>query len=198
MSNAIRNITRASRALARPTTHTPARSFHSPFAVLGNSSQLTAPPPPSSNVYDKQTEEFTDSFSDARTYVVCQPTSSYYAVPSGAYPTSAPYVNFTATEAPNKEGAALSSTSSNPFAHPITRRAPQNASGVGESAAVRNAEAPGELGARGGSHGGLGLMDKAGTKPGDGTLASRNPPPDGKVAERNSKLGLENAWKERK
>lgn len=41
-------------------------------------------------------------------------------------------------------------------------------------------------------------MDKAGTQPGDGELASRNPQPDGKVAEKFSKLGVEGAWKERK
>ena len=42
-------------------------------------------------------------------------------------------------------------------------------------------------------------MDAASTKPGEGELASRNPQPDDtKVAEKNSALGVDHAWKERK
>ena len=83
------------------------------------------------------------------------------------------------------------------------RAAPQNptgsndAAGIQESAAVRFRDAPGEQSK--GSGGGLGLMDAASTKPGEGELASRNPQPDDpKVAEKFSALGVDNAWKARK
>jgi len=55
------------------------------------------------------------------------------------------------------------------------------------------------MGDRGGSDGGLDLMDKTSTKPGsDGELADRNPPPLSKEAEAFSKKGLKDAWKDRK
>ena len=121
-----------------------------------------------------------------------------YDVPYGAFPTSAPYVNFAATEPPVT--GPRSSTSPD-LAHPFTtRRVPQNSSGVKESSAVRFREAQGELHTRGGSDGGLGLMDKASTKPGDlGELPSSNPPPDAPgVAEKFSAMGVDHAWKARK
>lgn len=50
-----------------------------------------------------------------------------------------------------------------------------------------------------GSNGGLDLMDKKGSvKKGDAELASRNPPPIGDVAEKFSKAGVDEAWKQRK
>jgi hypothetical protein len=120
-------------------------------------------------------------------------------VPAGAYPTSAPYVNFAAKSVPDSTGMQYSSTGGELLAHDTTTAAaPQNLTGVGESSAVRYATAPGEMGARGGSHGGLGLMDKQRTKPGTGRLAERNPPPDGRAAEKFSKAGVEQAWKLRK
>lgn len=55
------------------------------------------------------------------------------------------------------------------------------------------------MGKREGGYGGLGLMDGASTEEGKGELASRNPQPDQPdVAEKNSKLGVKNAWKDRK
>ncbi|TFK40134.1 hypothetical protein BDQ12DRAFT_680402 [Crucibulum laeve] len=198
-----RNATSAARSTPRPA---PARSFHSPFVVLGNS-PLTAPPSASSNVssvYEKYNEHYNEPFissSGTRTYVVSEPDAStrHYQVPAGAYPTSAPYVNFTATEAPDFEGAQTSSTSSSIFAHQFTTRAArQHRGGVGESSAVRHQSAPGEMGARGGGYGGLGIMDKNGTTAGIGELGARNPPPDGAAAESFSKAGVDNAWKLRK
>ncbi|KIK62482.1 hypothetical protein GYMLUDRAFT_41935 [Collybiopsis luxurians FD-317 M1] len=93
----------------------------------------------------------------------------------------------------------MSSTSSSP-AHPVlTRAVPHNESGVGESAAVRHSVAPGAMGQRGGSYGGTGLVDEQGTRPGQGSLGDRNPPPiDGQVVEKFSKLGVKDAWQARK
>ncbi|PCH42509.1 hypothetical protein WOLCODRAFT_120682 [Wolfiporia cocos MD-104 SS10] len=201
--SALRALSKHTRSLSR--TFAPARAFHSPFKVLSSAnSPLTAAPAPSSNVsplYEKQLDhspEPTVSSSGTHMYVVSEPdpADTPYAVPSGAYPTSAPYQNYAAAEAPANEGARRASTSPS-FAHPITDRAPQNEAGVKESSAIRHAAAPGEMGARGGSEGGLGMMDAQTTKQGQGTLADRNPPPDA-VAEKFSKLGVGSAWKERK
>ncbi|KIJ62770.1 hypothetical protein HYDPIDRAFT_75397, partial [Hydnomerulius pinastri MD-312] len=209
----VRSLSLVSRVLPRAQqirARAPLRRFHSPFIALNSSSSpLTSPPsassavsPITSAVYEKQHDlspEPRVSSSGTRTYVVSEPDPSHtpYEVPSGAYPTSASYVNFVETTAPNPYGTHSSASSSAP--HPYTTRAvPQNESGVGESAAVRNAEAPGEMGRRGGSHGGLGLMSESSTQAGDGKLADRNPPPDSRVAPRWSKLGVDQAWKERK
>ncbi|KAH7927911.1 hypothetical protein BV22DRAFT_1005886 [Leucogyrophana mollusca] len=184
----------------------PSRSFHSPFVALNSTtSPLTSAPSSASNVstvYEKQDEHSPDpqiSSSGTRTYVVSEPDPSNtpYQVPSGAYPTSAPYVNFKATDAPNYDGQHSSSSASLPHPH-TTGAAPQNEAGVGESAAVRHAGAPGMMGRKGGSHGGLGLMSKAGTKEGNSQLSGRNPSPDSDVAPKWSKLGVDHAWKERK
>lgn len=159
MSRILRSMSTGSRLVSRPLPSSSYRQFHSPFVVLKGDSPLTPPPSPSSvsSVYEKQHDsspEPVHSPSGRRTYVVSEPdaSSKYYEVPSGAYPTSAPYVNPTPTEAPDTHGAQVSSTSSTPLAHKQTiRTVPQNRSGVGESAAVRHAEAPGEMGKRGGS-----------------------------------------------
>lgn len=92
----------------------------------------------------------------------------------------------------------MSSTSSS-LAHPVlTRAVPQNESGVGESSAIRHADAPGSMGQRGGSEGGVGLADAQGTRAGEGSLADRNPPPiESKVVEKFSKMGKD-AWQARK
>jgi len=98
----------------------------------------------------------------------------------------------------------MSSTSPDRAHSTLTQRVSQNESGVGESAGVRFAKAPGELGDRGGSYGGLGMMDKdgsGGTKAGKGgVLSDRNPGPTDSdtVVERNSRLGVKEAWKTRK
>ncbi|THH02796.1 hypothetical protein EW026_g110 [Hermanssonia centrifuga] len=204
MSSALRSVAKHTRSVSRTIAAAPTRSFHSPFAVL-SSSPLTSPPAPSSEVsplYEKQLDHSPHpqlSPSGQRTYVVSEPDprSTPYEVPYGAYPTSAPYQNFPATEAPTIEPRA--STSPN-LAHPSTTRAvPQNPEGVQESSAVRFREAPGKLYEKGGSYGGLGLMDEASTKPGEGELSSRNPQPDQPdVAKKFSDLGVDNAWKARK
>lgn len=210
MSRAIRSMSTGFRLVscpARPLPSSSLRQFHSPFVILKDNSPLTSPPSPSSSVssvYEKQFDSSPEpvrSPSGRRTYVVSEPdtSSKYYEVPSGAYPTSAPYVNFTSTEAPDTNGAQVSSTSSALLAHKQTiRTVPQNRSGVGESAAVRYAEAPGEMGKRGGSHGGLGLMDKKGTVAGEFPGTDRNPPPIGQVGEAFGRKGLDDAWKQRK
>lgn len=203
MSLPFRLLSKNSCSISRLSRPSASRSFHTPFAVLGNS-PLTSPPPPTSSVYEKQLDhspEPIDTFSGTRTYVVSEPdaSSKFYEVPSGAYPTSAPYVNFTPTETPNSDGALVSSTSSTPLAHEqTTRTVPQHKGGVGESSAVRHAQAPGQMGERGGSHGGLGLMDEKGTIPSEVSPIDRNPPPDGDIAETFSKKGIRDAWKERK
>ncbi|KAF9533749.1 hypothetical protein CPB83DRAFT_844473 [Crepidotus variabilis] len=183
------------------------RPFHSPFAVLGNS-PLTSPPPPEhqsniSSAYEKHYDHAPEPVAHTgyRTYVVSEPDahSRHYQVPAGAYPTSAPYVNFTATSAPDVTGFQYSSTSGELRAHEVTSRAAaQHAKGVGESSAVRNASSPGAMGVRGGGYGGLAMMDKKGTTTTGSQLADRNPPPDGAAAEKYSKAGVDGAWKLRK
>jgi len=116
------NLLRSSRVWSKSLKPAPAartRSFHSPFAVL-NTQSATRTPSIASSVYDKQVEsgsEPTLTYGGSKTYVVSEPdpANAPYKVPAGAYPTSLPYVNFTATEAP--EDAPMSSTSST-FAHP--------------------------------------------------------------------------------
>lgn len=153
--------------------------------------------------YEKQADVSPDPLpphTTNRTYVVSEPdpTDSHYAVPAGAYPTSAPYVNFSHTEPPSQDGQG-SSTSSDRHAHTVTTAAAdQHKGGVGESAAVRFKEAPGEMGTRGGGYGGQQVVDREGTTKGTGHLADRNPPPDGPAAEMFSKAGVDGAWKLRK
>lgn len=118
-------------------------------------------------------------------------------MPYGAYPTSAPYVNFKPTEAPNPEGIHASTSASLPHHH-TTRAVPRNAAGVGESAAVRYKEAPGEMGRRGGGYGGLRLMDESSTYQGAAELPDRNSSPDSDVAAHWSKVSIQDARKERK
>lgn len=211
MSNILRIVSKHGRSLAQPSKiHRFAlgRSFHSPFVVLNSPS--TSSPSSAANVspmssvsplYEKQHDHSPEpqvSSSGTRTYVVSEPdpANTPYAVPSGAYPTSGPYVNYQPTEAPNPEGKHSSTSASLPH-HYTTRAVPRNAAGVGESAAVRYREAPGDMGRRGGSYGGLGLMDESGTHQGTAELPDRNPSPDSDAAARWSKLGVQNAWKER-
>ncbi|KAF9237654.1 hypothetical protein BU15DRAFT_63042 [Melanogaster broomeanus] len=185
MSKVFRSMSVLARVLPRlqqVQTKAPSRSFHSPFVTHNSSSSpLTTPPsasPITTPVYEKQGDHAPEpliSSSGKRTYVVSEPDPSNtpYEVPSGAYPTSAPYVNFGETAAPNPDGVYSSTSSSTP--HPYTtRNVPQNDAGVGESAAIRNAEAPGEMGRRGGSYGGLGLMDEASTTHSDGRVGESN------------------------
>ncbi|KAI0076215.1 hypothetical protein K474DRAFT_1663341 [Panus rudis PR-1116 ss-1] len=206
--SSIRALAKHARSLSRTVQTRPIahiRDFHSPFALLSSSeSPLTSPPPPpQAALYEKQSEYSPEprvSSAGTQTYVVSDPdpANTPYEVPSGAYPTSAPYQEYTRTEAPSNAPRA---STANAYAHPITTNAvPHNESGVGDSAAVRHREAQGELHAKGGSYGGLGLMDKEGTtKKSSAELADRNPPPDRPdVAEKFSKLGVDNAWKARK
>ncbi|KAI0058801.1 hypothetical protein BV25DRAFT_1909047 [Artomyces pyxidatus] len=197
--SALRIATKHTRTLSQILRSAPAhtRSFYSPFAVLAEKSPLTNPPASASTVSSTgpSQEVYEHEHRSGTVYVVSEPDPSDrpYAVPAGAYPTSAPYVNFMSTEAPT---AHVSSSTSSSVAHPtLTRRAPQNEAGVGESAAVRYRSAPGEMGGRGGGDGGLGLMDEATTRPGEGELASRNPPPIQDVGEDIAKLGIRDAWK---
>lgn len=213
------------RMLARPIARAPrlTRTFRTPFAALRQpttSPLETAPASDStaSSIYQKQEAPTADPH--GATYVVSEadPTDAPYKVPSGAYPATTPYVNFAAAERPGGLDMPPSSTSPEP-AHPErTARLPKNESGVGESAAVRNASAPGEMGARGGGQGGLGLQDKAGTSQPDKELDTvvnkvrgdemvrlrergahlRLQVPIQENAERMSELGVKDAWKERK
>ena len=66
-----------------------------------------------------------------------------------------------------ERGVKERSSSSSEVAYSVTTgRVPKHEGGVGESAAVRAGSSPGEMGKRGGGDGGLGLMDKEGTKEG--------------------------------
>ncbi|KAI0635814.1 hypothetical protein C8Q77DRAFT_1170127 [Trametes polyzona] len=213
MSTVLRALSKHTRALSNatrsvPTASTSTRAFHSPFAVLSTSqSPLTTPPASTSSAggfYEKQFDHSPDPYTSSaghRTYVVSEPdpADTPYEVPSGAYPTSAPYQHYTRTEAPVPEGAQFASTAPG-LAHPATTtKVPRNEAGVGESASVRYREAPGEMGARGGSYGGQGLADAKGTQKGPGgELPDVNPPPLFERSEKFSKAGVDNAWKERK
>ncbi|KAG1722863.1 hypothetical protein EDB19DRAFT_1954365, partial [Suillus lakei] len=127
------------------------RSFYSPFVVLN--SPLTSPAlnmsPMLALLYKKQHDhspELQISSAGMCTYVVSEPDPANmpHAVPSGTYPTTAPYVNFTPMDMSNPEGKHSSSSVSLP--HPYTTRAVhQNADGIGKSASVRYGEAPGEM-----------------------------------------------------
>jgi hypothetical protein len=137
MSNTIlRVFSKHARSLSQPLT----RSFHSPFVVL-NSSLSTPSNLSSASLYEKQHDHSPEpqiSSAGTRTYVVSEPdpANTPYAVPSGAYPTTAPYVNFKPTDAPNPEGKHSSNSASLPHPH-VTRAVPRNADGVGESASVK-------------------------------------------------------------
>lgn len=187
--SALRTLSKHARSLSHSVT-TPkpvgARAFHSPFAAL-STPMAHSQPQAHTSLYEKQLDHSPEpswSSNGSRMYVVSEPDPSQtpYEVPYGAYPTSAPYRNYTATETPVRAGARFSSTSSS-FAHPLTRLAPRNESGVKESSAVRNAEAPGEMHARG-----------EGSKLDNG-LAERNSPPLRENAEKFSKAGVDGAWK---
>ncbi|KAG1747160.1 uncharacterized protein EDB91DRAFT_1116750 [Suillus paluster] len=204
MTNILRLFSKHARSLSKIPTLALRRSFHSPFVALN--SPLTSPAPNASPMsassYEKQHDHSPEpqvSSAGTRTYVVSEPdpANTPYAVPSGAYPTTAPYVNFKPTDPPNPEGKYSSSSASLPHSF-TTRAVPKNAAGVGESAAVRYGESPGEMGRRGGSYGGLDLMDESSTHKGPAELPDRNPSPDSDVALRWSKLGVQEAWKERK
>lgn len=206
----------ASTPLKTVTTATPAatRSFHSPFAVLSTaSSPLTTPLDSAANAaaeaaaaaYEKQVDAAPEPHvtpTGTRTYVVSapDPADSPYEVPSGAYPNSSPYVHTYPEDANGERQPQLSSSTSEHPAHPVTtRRVPINELGVGESAAVRFRAAPGAMGSRGGSEGGLGLMDKASTTHAtEGSPPDVNPPPLSSESEKFSKLGVKDAWKTRK
>ena len=80
------------------------RSFHSPYVVLRDS-RLTSPlaSPAASSMNEKQNDHSAEPFlthAGTRTYVVSEPdaTSKHYQVPSGAYPTSGPYVGSVSSE----------------------------------------------------------------------------------------------------
>ena len=138
------------------------RSFHSPFVVLNAANHLSSPPLSAATpIYEKQHDTSPEphlSSSGTRTYVVSEPDPSDtpYQVPSGAYPASASYL--TDTHIP--EGLHSSSTAS---LHSCNARVLHKEAGVGQSAGVRNAAAPGESGR---TAGGIGRADAPSPKPG--------------------------------
>ena len=139
MSSVLRNLSKHTRSLSaasRSPVAGPSRAFHSPFAVLSSAqSPLTMPPAPTpapssaAGIYEKNiaypAEPFVSGFG-TRTYVVSQPdpANTPYEVPSGAYPTSAPYQPYARTEAPTPPNARFASTSTG-FAHPLADRVPR-------------------------------------------------------------------------
>lgn len=152
------------------------RAFHSPFKVLANTSPLKSESKPHS--YEKQSDHSpspTVTHAGTQSYVVSEPdpSSKHYEVPTGAYPTTSPYQSFESVSYEGIEGRQRSSTSSD-LAHPtLSKRVPKNGGGVG-------------------------MMDKEGSDWELG-LAERNPgPTDSEVVETSSRLGVKEAWKERK
>ena len=179
---------------ARASKQLSARSFHSPYTVLGESPLTTPSSSTYNNAYAKYYEKENDyahepfqSLSGHRTYVVSEPDASFrhYEVPAGAYPTSSPYINFRATEAPVYDAEDISSTAADILAHPFTSRAALNEAEAAKaksssSSNSNNAQgvAPGAMGRRGGSYGGI----RGAAKP--AKLGERGPQPD-----------VQNTWK---
>jgi len=125
--------------------------------------------------YEKEVETSPEPFttySGTRSYVVNEPdpADSKYEIPTGAYHSTAPYEMLEEVEYQGyggEKGVREGSSTSSEVSHPVTtKRVPRHEGGVGESAAVRSGSSPGEMGKRGGGDGGLGLMDKEGTKEG--------------------------------
>ncbi|KAG2157895.1 uncharacterized protein EDB93DRAFT_1121951 [Suillus bovinus] len=152
MSNILRVFSKHARSLSQSSKNRVfalERSFHSPFVVLNTSASNVSPI--SASLYEKQHDHSPEpqiSSSGTRTYVVSEPdpANTPYEVPSGAYSTTTPYVNFNTTDATNTEGKH-SANSAN-FPHSFTTRAiPRNTDSVG-STSVRYGEAPGEMGGR--------------------------------------------------
>lgn len=122
------------------------RSMHTSRALRGTAMNAPKSTPEWRTRNDPQTGEPIATNEGAPEYVQAQ------GDPATAYPTSAPYINYPAADAP--PSAPQSSTSSSP-AHPVnTAKVPHDESGVGQS----SAQAPGDMEV--GSYGGLGLMDK--------------------------------------
>ncbi|PIL35686.1 hypothetical protein GSI_02416 [Ganoderma sinense ZZ0214-1] len=184
MSTALRTLSKHARTLSALSHVAPrsgrqcqARSFHSPFAMLSKREPSPASKPPapvSAGIYEKNIQYDAEPFLSGaghRTYVVStpDPANTPYEVPSGAFPTSAPYQSYTRTEAPVRSGAQFASTSTG-FAHPLTNKVPHTTTASG------------------------GQVQKGS----EGELPDVNPPPLFENAERFSKAGVDNAWKERK
>jgi len=110
------------------------RSFHSPFAILGNSHLKS---PPTSNIasqYEKQYDHPPDPITSPfgyRTYVVSEPDAStrHYQVPAGAYPTSAPYINVVVADKLNTKAKQHTSTTKE---HGFTTRAASTVASQGD------------------------------------------------------------------
>lgn len=120
MSSILRVLSKHAPQPSKSRILTLGRSFHSPFVVL-NSPLSPASSLSSASLYEKQHDHSPEpqiSLAGTRTYVVSEPdpANTPYAVPSGAYPTTAPYVNFKPTDPPNPEGKHSSSSASLP--HP--------------------------------------------------------------------------------
>lgn len=135
--------------------------------------------------YEKEHEtspEPITTFSGTRSYVVNEPdpADSKYDIPTGAYHSTAPYEKLKETKYEGyggERGVKERSSSSSELAHPATtKRASKHEGGVGESAAVRPGSSPGEMEERRGGDGGLGLMDKDGTKEGVDWVLEGEPP----------------------
>ncbi|KAG5720225.1 hypothetical protein E4T56_gene3317 [Termitomyces sp. T112] len=106
MSSVLRVLSSTVRVVPR-TTRPPVRAFHSPFAAMGDSPLMSHSPTHPSAIYEKQMDFSPELLHGRRTlYVVSEPdaSSNHYSVPSGAYPTSSPYIDFPSTEAPNTSG----------------------------------------------------------------------------------------------
>lgn len=122
MSSTLRTVAKHARVFSQragPSTHT--RAIHSAFTAQSSraaSSPLTTPPSPAPQDHASTYTE-TEHTYGSRTYVVSEPppADKRYGVPSGAYPTSAPY-----------------------------QTVPHNESGVGESVADRHRATPGKRG----------------------------------------------------
>lgn len=154
MSNILRVFSKHARSLTQPSnTRIVAleRSFHSPFVVLNSPASNSSPV--SASQYEKQHDHSPEpqiSSAGTRTYVVSEPdpADTPYTVPSGAYPTTTPYVNVKPTDAPKSEGKYSAGSASIP--HSFTTRAiPRSKNNVDESTSVRYGEARSEMGRRG-------------------------------------------------
>ncbi|KAK7044128.1 hypothetical protein VNI00_007845 [Paramarasmius palmivorus] len=94
----LRTVLTQSRAVAAAKS---ARSFHSPFVVLGSSSGALEQP---SSTYDKSYESSFDSSTPNVHVVSPQSVGTYYQVPTGAYSNSTPFANAEESGAQQKNG----------------------------------------------------------------------------------------------
>ena len=178
------------RFIASSPSNSASRTSAAKVKVVEGETPLSTPPSDTTKLsaqdltegtYEKHHEtspEPITTHSGTRSYVVNEPdpADSKYEIPTGAYHSTASYEKPQQVKYEGPLYGGERSSSSSELAHPVTtNRVPAHEGGVGESAAVRFASSPGETAQRGGGSGGLGLMDKEGTREGVDWVLEKDP-----------------------